>query len=95
MLDPGPGEVSAAAAALLPALPEVVEPPPQQALILVAEASGQHFQNLALAELPKLYPPLLVSTDRKGKRDTRNKQRLCSTKEPEERALLQMPLREL
>ena len=26
MLDPGPGEVSAAAAALLPALPEFVEP---------------------------------------------------------------------
>ncbi|KAM7225131.1 hypothetical protein CapIbe_023108, partial [Capra ibex] len=24
------------------------------------EASGQHFQNLALAELPKLYPPLLM-----------------------------------
>ena len=66
MLDPGPGEVSAAAAALLPALPEVVEPPPQQALILVAEASGQHFQDPAPAELPKLYPPLLVSTDGKG-----------------------------
>ena len=39
--------------------------------------------------------PLPVSTDRKGKGDTRIKQRLHSTKEPEERAPLQMPLREL
>ena len=36
-----------------------------------------------------------MSTDRKGKGDTRIKQRLCSAKEPEERAPLQMPLREL
>ena len=91
MPDPGP----AAAAAPLPALPKVIEPPPRQAPIPVTEASGQHFQDPASARPPKLYPPLLVSTDRKGKRDTRNKQRLCSTKEPEERALLQMPLREL
>ena len=34
--DPGPGEVPAAAAAPLPALLELVEPPPWQALILVA-----------------------------------------------------------
>ena len=61
----------------------------------MAEASGQHFQDPAPAELPKLYPPLPVSTDRKGKEDTRIKQRLRSTKEPEERAPLQMPHREL
>ena len=36
MPDPGPGEVPAAAAVPLPALLEVVEPPPWQALILVA-----------------------------------------------------------
>ena len=95
MLDSGPGEVPAAAADPPPGLPEVIELPPRQALIPVVEASGQHFQNLAPAELPKLYPPLPVSTDRKGKGDTRIKQRLRSAKEPEERALLQMPLREL
>ena len=39
--------------------------------------------------------PLLVSTDRKGKGDTRIKQRLHFTKEPEERVPPQMPLREL
>ena len=33
----------------------------------MTEASGQHFQELAPAELPKLYPPLPVSTDRKGR----------------------------
>ena len=31
----------------------------------MAETSGQHFQDPAPAELPKLYPLLLVSTDRK------------------------------
>ncbi|XP_043743030.1 uncharacterized protein LOC122683439 [Cervus elaphus] len=61
MPDPGPGEVPAAADdAPLPALREVVEPSPQQAPIPVAEASGQHFQDLAPAELPKLYLPLPV-----------------------------------
>ena len=95
MPDPGPGEVPAAATAPPPALPEVIEPPPRQAPMPVAEASGQHFQDPPPAELPKLYPSLPVSTDRKGKGDTRIKQRLCSTKEPEERAPLQMPLREL
>ena len=92
MPEPGPGEVPAIAAVPPLALPEL---PPQQAWILVAEASGQLFQNPAPAELPELYPPLPVSTDRKGKGDTRIKQRLHSTKEPEERAPLQMPLREL
>ena len=95
MPDPGPGEVPAAATAPPPALSEVIEPPPRQAPIPVAEASGQHFQDPAPAEPPKLYPPLPVSTDRKGKGDARIKQRLCSAKEPEERAPLQMPLREL
>ena len=67
MPDPGPGEVPAAAAALLPALPEVVEPPFGQALIPVTEASGQHFQDPAPSKPPKLYPPLPVSTDKKGR----------------------------
>ena len=52
MPDPGPGEVPAAAAAPLPALPEVVEPPPPQAPIPVAEASGQHFQDPAQPNHP-------------------------------------------
>ena len=43
MPDPGPGEVPAAAAALPPALPEVVELPFGQAPIPVTEASVQHF----------------------------------------------------
>ena len=91
MLDPGPGEVPAAAAALPPALPEFIELPFWQAPIPVTEASSQYFQDPAPAELPKLYSPLPVSTDRKGKGDARIKQRLCSTKEPEERALVKCP----
>ena len=39
--DPGPGEVPAAAAALLPTLPEFVEPPFWQAPIPAMETSGQ------------------------------------------------------
>ena len=61
MPDPGPGEVPAAAAALPPALPEVVEPPFGQPM---TEASGQHFQDPAPTEPSMLYPPLLVSTDK-------------------------------
>ena len=91
MLDPGPGEVPAAATAPLPALSEVIEPQLWQVSIPVAEASGQHFQDLAPAKPPKLYLPLLVSTDRKGKGDTRIKQRPRPTKEPEERALVKCP----
>ena len=49
MPNPGSGEVPAAAAAPPPALPEVVEPPPWHAPIPVAEAFGQHFQDLAPA----------------------------------------------
>ena len=67
MPDPGPGEVSATAIAPPPALPEFVELPFGQAPIPVTEASGQHFQDLAPTELSKLYPPLLVSTDKKGR----------------------------
>ena len=33
----------------------------------MTEASGQHFQDPAPAEQPKLYPPLPVSTDKKGR----------------------------
>ena len=65
--DLGPGEVPAAAAALLPALPEFIEPLSWQALVLVTEASGQHFQDPAPAEPPKLCPPLPVNTDKKGR----------------------------
>ena len=80
MPDPGPGEVPAAAAAPPPALPEVVEPPPGWAAFLVAEASGQHSQGPAPAEPPKLYPPLPVSTDRKG-RETLEFSRDCALPE--------------
>ena len=65
--DPGPGEVPPAAAAPLPALPEVVEPPFGQAPIPVTEASGQQFQDPAPTEPSKLYPPLPVSTDKRGR----------------------------
>ena len=80
MPDPGPGEVPAAAAAPPPALPEFVEPPFGQAPIPVTEASSQHFQDPAPAEPPKLYPPLLVSTDKKG-RETLELSRDCALPE--------------
>ena len=67
MPDPGPGEVSATAAAPSPAFPEFIEPRFGQAPIPVTKASGQHFQNPAPTEPPKLYPPLPVSTDKKGR----------------------------
>ena len=70
----------AAATAPLPALPEVVELPPLQAPIPVTEASDQHFQDPALAEPPKLYPPLQVSTDKKG-RETLQLSRGCALPE--------------
>ena len=78
--DPGPGEVPAAAAAPPPGLPEVIELPPRQALIPVVEASSQHFQDPAPAKPPKLYPPLLVSTDKKG-RETLELSRDCALPE--------------
>ena len=78
--DPGRGEVSATPTAPLPALlEEVVEPPFGQAPIPVTEASEQHFQDPALAEPPKLYPPLPVSTD-KG-RETLELSRDCALPE--------------
>ena len=80
MPNPGPGEVPAAATAPPPALLEVIEPPPRRAPILVAEASGQHFQDPAPAEPPKLYPPLPVSTDRQG-RETLELSRDCALPE--------------
>ena len=80
MPDPGPSEVPAVAAAPPPALPEVVELPPRWAVFPVAEASGQHFQGPAPAEPPKLYPPLLVSTDKKG-RETLELSRDCALPE--------------
>ena len=81
MPDPGPGEVPAAAAAPPPpALLEVVEPPPRGAPILVTEASGQHFQDPGPAKLPKLSPPLPVSTDRK-RRETLELSRDCALPE--------------
>ena len=80
MPDPGPGKVPAAAAAPPPALPEVTELPPRWAPILVTEASDQHFQDPAPAEQPKLYLPLPVSTDRKG-RETLQLSRDCALPE--------------
>ena len=82
MPDPGPSEVSETTTAPPPALPEFVEPPFGQAPIPVTEASGQHFQDLAPAEPPKLYPPLQVSTDMKG-RETLELSRDCALPEPE------------
>ncbi|KAM9682178.1 uncharacterized protein ACBT57_001870 isoform 2-T2 [Dama dama] len=67
MPDPGPGEVSATAATPPPAFPEFKEPLFGQAPIPVTEASGQHFQDPAPTEPPKLYPPLPVSTDKRGR----------------------------
>ena len=49
------------------AFPEFVEPPFGQAPIPVTEASGQHFQDPAPTEPPKLYLPLPVSTDKRGR----------------------------
>ena len=46
----------------------------------MAEASGQHFQDPAPAEPPKLYPPLPVSTDRQG-RETLELSRDCALPE--------------
>ena len=80
MPHPGPGEVPAAAAAPPPALLEFVEPPFGQAPIPVTEASGQHFQDPAPAEPPKLYLPLPVSTDKKG-RETLELSRDCALPE--------------
>ena len=72
----GPGEVPAAAAAPPPALPEIVEPPFRQALIPAMETSGQCPQNSTSAGPPRLYPPLLVSTD--GKRGENTGIRGCA-----------------
>ena len=93
MPNPGPGEVPVAAAALSPALPEIVEPPFWQSPIPVMETSGQHPLNSTSAEPPRLYPPLLISIDGKGEENTGIRQRLRSTKEQGERTPLQMPLR--
>ena len=60
MPDPGPGEVPAAATALLPALPEFTDPPFWQAPIPAMETSGQWPQNSTSAGPPRLYPPLSV-----------------------------------
>ena len=46
----------------------------------MTEASGQHFQDLTPAEPPKLYPPLPVSTDKKG-RETLELSRDCAVAE--------------
>ena len=70
MPDPGPGEAPAAATALPPALPEIVEPPFQQAPIPAMETSGQRPQNSTSAGPPRWYPLLLVSTDGKGEENT-------------------------
>ena len=80
MPDPGPGEVSATATAPPPTLPEFVEPPFGQAPIPVTEASGQHFQDPAPTKPHKIYPPLLVSTDKK-RRETLELSRDCALPE--------------
>ena len=64
----GPGEVPAAATALPPALLEFVELLFWQAPIPAMETSGQCPQNSTSAGPPRLYPPLPVSTDGRGKK---------------------------
>ena len=81
MLNPGAGEVPAAAAAPPPALLEVLEPLFWQAPIPAMETSGQCPQNSTSAEPPRLYPPLPVSTHGKGEENTGIRQRLRSAKE--------------
>ena len=49
----------------------------------------------AATTFPKLYPPLPVSTPGQGGGTTGIKQMLNSSKEPEERISLQMPIREV
>ena len=95
MPDPGPGEVPAAAAVLLPALPEIIELPFRQAPIPAMETSGQCPQNSTSARSPRLYPPLPVSTVGKGEENTGIRQRLHSTQEKGERTPLQMSLGDL
>ena len=95
MLNPGAGEVPAAAAAPPPALLEVLEPLFWQAPIPAMETSGQCPQDSTSDGSPRLYPPLPVSTDGKGEENTGIRQMLPSTKEQGERTPLQMPLREL
>ena len=68
MPKPWPGEFPAAATALAPALPEFIEPPFWQAPIPAMETSGQCPQNSTSAGPPRLYHPLPVSTDGKGKK---------------------------
>ena len=76
MPDPGPCEVPIAAAAPLPALPEIIESQFLQAPISAMETSGQHPQDSTSAASPRLYPPLPVSTD--GKREENTGIRGCS-----------------
>ena len=76
-----PGEVPAAATGLPLALPEFIEPPFRQVPIPAMDTSGQCPQNSTSAGPPRLYPPLPMSTDRKGDENTAISQRLCSTKE--------------
>ena len=76
MPGPGPGEVLAAAAAPLPALPEFIEPPFRLAPIPAMETSEFH-----LSWTSRLYPPLPVSTDGKGGENTAIRQRLRSARE--------------
>ena len=70
MLNPGAGEVPAAAAAPPPALLEVLEPLFWQAPIPAMETSGQCPQDSTSDGSPRLYPPLPVSTDGKGEENT-------------------------
>ena len=95
MPDPGPCEVPIAAAAPLPALPEIIESQFLQAPISAMETSGQHPQDSTSAGSPRLYPFLLVNIDGKREENTGLIQRLCSAKEQGEQTPLQMPLREL
>ena len=67
MPNPRPGEVPAVATAPTPTVLEIIEPLFQQPLILAMETSGQRPQDSSSAGPPRLYLPLPVSTDGKGK----------------------------
>ena len=79
---------------VLPTAPQVIELPFWQA---VKGATGYNQPDSTTADIicHKLYPPLPVSTSKQGEGDFGIKQRLCSAREPEGKAPLQMPLREV
>ena len=69
----------------------------RQAPTLVEGTTGYNTPDSTTADIirPKLYPPLPISTSIQGEGDVGIKQRLCSAREPEGKAPLQMTLRDV